>query len=368
MSFYDFKKQYDGFDFKNFCRNLSDLEIVKIINKENLSETDFLALLSPKALNRIEDMAQKASAISTKHFGKSVLLYAPLYVSNFCINNCVYCGFSTANAIKREVLNFKEIEDNCKIVSGYGIRHILLVCGESPVKTSLEYLQECIKILRKYFDCVDIEIYPLEESGYEQLREAGADGLAVYQETYDEDLYKILHTKGAKTNYRYRIETCERAGRAGYRSLNVGALLGLNDFVSEMFFAGLHAKYLQKNFPQSEIGISFPRLRPAAGGYEPKTIISDKHIIQAICAVRLFINRINVSVSTRESNALRKNAIPLGITRLSAASSTQVGGYAKSGKDSDGQFKINDGASVEDVKKMIYEKGYQPIMKDWLSF
>ncbi|MDR1721073.1 MAG: 2-iminoacetate synthase ThiH [Endomicrobium sp.] len=366
MTFYDIKQRYDKFNFEKYITNISDEAVKKSIQKEVLDDMDFLNLLSPKASNYIEEIAQKAHEISVKHFGKCILLYAPLYVSNFCINNCVYCGFSTANKIKREVLSYEEIEENSKIVSGYGIRHILLVTAESNIKTPINYLKKCVEILKNYFEGVDIEIYPLDESGYKTLADSGADGLTIYQETYNEDLYKLLHSKGAKSNYRYRLETCERAGKANYRNLNVGALLGLNDFISELFFAGIHAKYLQTKFQSAEIGISFPRLRPTSGSYQPKTIIPDKNLIQAICVVRLFINRINITISTRESRELRSNLIPLGITKMSAASSTEVGGYAKRGR-SEGQFKINDAASVETVKEMIYEKGYQPIMKDWTA-
>jgi 2-iminoacetate synthase len=368
MSFYNEILKYKNFDFNTFINQISSTKIQNIINKEDLSAMDFLALLSPKALTHIESMAQKANEISVKNFGKCILLYAPLYVSNFCINNCLYCGFSTNNNINREVLNFEEIEENCKVVSGYGIRHILLVCGESRVKTSLEYLKKSVEILKKYFDCVDLEVYPLEENEYRQLFETGVDGLTIYQETYNEELYKVLHTKGAKADYKYRLETCERAGRANFRNLNVGALLGLDNFVSEVFFAGLHAQYLRRSFPQAEIGMSFPRLCPAEGKFKPKVTVSDKQLVQAMCAVRIFINRINIAISTRESALLRKNIIPLGITKMSAGSSTEVGGYVKRIKNNEilskGQFTINDIASVNDVKETIYKSGYQPIMKD----
>jgi 2-iminoacetate synthase len=368
MSFYKEIQKYKNFDFITFVETFSDNEIINIINKENLSEQDFLVLLSPKALNHIEKIACKANKIAINNFGKSILLYAPLYVSNFCVNNCLYCGFSTNNNIKRELLTFEEIEENCKIVVSYGIHHILLVCGESRVKTSLGYLKKSVEILKKYFDAIDLEVYPLEEDEYKQLFAVGVDGITIYQETYDEDLYKKLHTKGAKSDYKYRIETCERAGRANYRNLNVGTLLGLKDFISEIFFAGIHAKYLRKTFPHAEVGISFPRLRQAEGGFQPKTTITDMQLVQAICAVRLFINRINITVSTRESSTLRNNFIPLGITKMSAGSSTEVGGYVKRVANgevlSKGQFIINDVASVASVKKMIYKAGYQPVMKD----
>jgi len=366
MTFYDVKQKYNGFNFEKYIGNISDEMIKNSIQKEILDSMDFLNLLSPKASNHIEQMAQKAHEISVKYFGKCILLYAPLYVSNFCINNCVYCAFSTINKIKREVLSFEEIEENCKIISSYGLRHILLVAGESNTKTPIEYLKKCVEILKNYFEGIDIEIYPLDESSYKALADSGVDGLTIYQETYNENLYKLLHSNGEKSNYRYRLETCERAGRANYRNLNVGVLLGLNDFISDIFFTGIHAKYLQAKFQSAEIGISFPRLRPTVGTYQPKTLIPDKNLIQAICAIRLFINRININISTRESKKLRNNLIPLGITKMSAASSTEVGGYLKRGQ-SEGQFKVKDTSTVDKVKEMIYEKGYQPIMKDWIA-
>jgi 2-iminoacetate synthase len=371
MSFYDEIQKYKNFNFKAFTDKVLDNEIINIINNKNLSdlsEQDFLVLLSPRALNHIEQIARKSNEITINNFGKSILLYAPLYVSNFCINNCLYCGFSINNNIKRETLGFEEIEENCKIITGYGIRHILLVCAESRIKTSLEYLKKSIKILKKYFDAVDLEIYPLEENEYRELFGAGVDGLTIYQESYDENLYKVLHTKGTKTDYKYRLETCERAGKANYRNLNIGALLGLKDFISEVFFSGIHAQYLKKKFPHIEIGISFPRLCPAEGGFQPKTTVTNMQLAQAICAVRIFINRINITVSTRENSELRNNIIPLGITKMSAGSSTEVGGYVKRITQgevlSKGQFTINDVTSVTSVKDMIYKAGYQPVMKD----
>ncbi|MDR3281848.1 MAG: 2-iminoacetate synthase ThiH [Endomicrobium sp.] len=366
MAFYDVKQQYDALDFKEYVANVSDDMVINSIQKEKIDKVDFLNLLSPKAMNHIEKIAQKSHEISLKHFGKSILLYAPLYVSNFCINNCAYCGFSTTNKIKREVLSFEEIKENSKVVAGYGIRHILIVSGENRTKTSLYYFKRCVEILKNYFEVVDIEIYPLDEYEYKEMGNIGVSGLTIFQETYNEKIYKVLHTKGAKSNYKYRLETCERAGICNYRSLNVGSLLGLNDFVSELFFVGLHAKYLQQKFPAIEVGVSFPRFRPALGAYHPKSVISDINLIQAICAMRLFINRVNITVSTRESKELRSNLIPLGVTKMSAASSTEVGGYIKK-RDFEGQFKVNDTATVEEVKEMIYQKGYQPIMKDWIK-
>ena len=363
MTFYDVKKQYSGIDFEKLSDSFNPNDIGKILDAPSLRDEDFPALLSPAALPHLEKAAQKAHQITVDNFGKSILLYAPLYVSNFCINNCAYCGFSSSNKIERRVLTFDEIEENAKIIAGFGIGHILLLTGESRVKTPMDYLKKTVELLKKYFDCIDIEIFPLEQKEYAELFDCGVTGLTIYQETYDEELYKTLHTQGAKSDYRYRLETCERAGAAGFRNLNIGALLGLNDFVSELFFAAMHAKYLQKTFPSAEIGMSFPRLRPAAGSYKPKTIISDKNLAQAICACRIFMPRLNIAVSTRESAELRNNILPLGITKMSAGSRTDVGGYVKEGE---GQFQVNDSASVKEVKEMIYQSGYQPILKDWL--
>lgn len=366
MSFYDIKKNYNKFDFNKYVENISTKAINNSLNKDLFDITDFLNLLSPKAAIYIEDMAQKAHTIAEKYFGKNILLYTPLYVSNFCTNDCIYCGFSSKNKIKRNTLTLKEVEQECEIIMSYGIRHILLVTGENRIKSSIEYLKNCTTILNNYFDCIDIEIYPLETNDYLKLKQyGGVQGITIYQETYNESLYKKLHTKGSKTNYKYRLETCERAGHAGYNSLTIGSLLGLNDFVSEIFFAGIHAKYLQNTFPHAEIGISFPRLCSTTGKYLPKTIVSDKNLVQAICAIRLFINRINISISTRESNELRNNLIPLGITKMSAGSSTEIGGYSKINK-TEGQFTINDHSNVKQIKNMIYKKGYQPILKDWI--
>ncbi|MDR0401880.1 MAG: 2-iminoacetate synthase ThiH [Endomicrobium sp.] len=365
MTFYDIKQKYNKFNFKKYIKSVSCKMIEDSIHKEILNEFDLLNLLSPKALIYINEIAKKAHEISIRHFGKCILLYAPLYVSNFCTNNCVYCGFSIKNKIKRNVLSFDEIDKNCKIISNYGIHHILLVTGESNIKTPLNYLKKCIEILKNYFEDINVEIYPLNEYEYETLANCGVDGLTIYQETYDENIYKILHTKGKKSNYRYRLETCERAGEK-YRNLNIGALLGLNDFITDVFFVGIHAKYLQTKFKSTEIGVSFPRIRPTTGIYNPKILITDENLVQAICSIRLFINRININISTRESKKLRNNLIQLGVTKMSAASRTDVGGYAKKQSKHDGQFEVNDTSTVNKVKEMIYKNGYQPIMKDWI--
>jgi 2-iminoacetate synthase len=365
MTFYDLKQKYNKFCFEQYVSNVSDKMIVDSMHKEILDDMDFLNLISPRATNHIEKMAQKAHEISIKHFGRNIILYTPLYVSNFCINNCVYCSFSVTNKIKRKILTFKEIKENCKVLLNYGIRHVLLVAGENRMKTSLNYLKECVSVLRDYFDSINIEIYPLDEDGYKDLAKVGVDGLTIYQETYDEKLYKLLHTKGTKSDYKYRLGSCERAGEVNYRNLNIGTLLGLNDFISEVFFVGIHATYLQANFPGAEIGISFPRLRPSIGHYKSRVVISDKNLVQAICAVRIFINRINITISTRENKNLRNNLIPLGITKMSAGSSTKVGGYTD-GDQTKGQFKVSDMTTVAEVKKMIYKRGYQPVLKDWL--
>jgi 2-iminoacetate synthase len=368
MSFYEIVNSYNKFNFDEIINSATSKQIEAIINKSDktaISESEFLRLLSNQAVSNLEAMAVKARDISINHFGKSITLFAPLYVSNFCINNCIYCGFSTRNNIERKVLSFDEIKENAEKISSFGIRQILLLTGESAVKTDMKYLEKAVCILRDYFDVIDIEIYPLSQEGYEELFRAGVSGMTVFQETYDENLYKQLHTKGQKANYRFRLETPERAGHAGYRNLSIGALLGLGDFIKEVFFTGLHARYLQEAFPGADISVSFPRLRNATGGYQPNVIITDKMLVQAICAMRLFINRVGITISTRESNTLRKNLIGLGITRMSAASNTQVGGYAKK-DNTKGQFDISDNSSVEQVKDMIYQKGYQPVLKDWM--
>ncbi|HOJ78783.1 MAG TPA: 2-iminoacetate synthase ThiH [Bacillota bacterium] len=366
MSFYEVYQQYQEFDFDAFLKGLSAPELLRIISKERLEPLDFLALLTDQAQPYLELMAAKARQLTLQHFGRVIFLYAPLYLANYCVNQCAYCGFNVRNKITRKKLSFEEVEREAEALARTGLRHILILTGESRRETPVAYLGECVQILKQYFASITIEVYPLQESEYARLIEDGVDGLTVYQEAYDETTYDQVHLKGPKRDYRFRLEAPERAAKAGMRSINIGALLGLADWRKEAFFTGLHADYLQTKFSDVELGVSLPRLRPHVGAFQPQAPVSDRNLVQILLALRLFLPRVGITISTRESARLRDNLIGLGVTKMSAGSSTKVGGYAHQ-EESEGQFALSDTRSVAEIKRMIIQKGYQPVFKDWLA-
>lgn len=338
--------------------------IDQILQKDFIDREEFRALLSSDAVEYLEPMAQKANSITLKNFGRTISIYAPLYISNFCDNECLYCGFKRSNVIPRKQLSEIEIRKEAEEITKTGIRHILVLTGESRTVTPIDYIKNGIKIIREYFDAISIEIYPLNVDEYVELIKEGVSGLTLYQETYDEDLYKKLHGKGPKSDYLYRLNAPERASQAGIRFVNVGALLGLGDWRKDIFSLGLHADYLQNKYPDVEIGVSVPRIQPETGGYSSEYKISDKEFVQAITALRIFLPRAGITISTRESSELRNNLIGLGVTRMSAGSHTEVGGYSLNEKTC-GQFDISDTRNVDEIRELIYSKNYQPVFKDW---
>ncbi|MBF7084654.1 2-iminoacetate synthase ThiH [Desulfallas sp. Bu1-1] len=366
MSFYEVYRRFKDFDFTFFFNQLTDSDILRAIGKSRLSELDYLALLSPRAENYLEEMAQKAHHLTVQHFGKVILLYTPLYLANYCVNSCVYCGFRVKNDIERKILSFEELEAEARVIAGTGLKHILILTGESRKHSPVAYIKECVGILRKYFTSIGIEVYPLDEEEYAELISAGVDGLTIYQEVYDEDVYLEVHPAGPKRNYRFRLDAPERACRAGIRSVNLGALLGLHEWRSEAFFTGLHANYLQNRYPDVEVSMSPPRMRPHAGGTAPRVVVSDKNLVQYILAFRLFMPRGGITISTREGPELREHLIKLGATKMSAGSCTAVGGRTGAEK-STGQFDISDERDVAAMTRVIYSHGYQPVFKDWQS-
>lgn len=363
MSFYSvYSSRRAGCDA--LLKKATDGDISRALGKEAPGETDFLALLSERAAGRLESLAVEANERGLRSFGRVIQLYAPLYLGNFCENECVYCGFRRSSRMARKKLSPREVEKEAEALSRAGIRDVLMLTGESRAETPPGYLKACAEILKRYFAAVSIEVYPLGQEEYSELVSAGADGLAIYQETYDEALYLELHPSGPKRDYRGRLDAPERGCLAGMRRVNVGALLGLSDFRREIFFTGLHAAYLRDKFPGVEISVSLPRIRPQRGGFSPRSEVSDRDFVQAMLALRLFLPRAGISISTRESGALRKDLIGLGVTRMSAGSRTGVGGYAAPER-TDGQFSVADRSGIEDVKALIRARGYQPVMKDW---
>ncbi|MDP3790446.1 MAG: 2-iminoacetate synthase ThiH [Candidatus Omnitrophota bacterium] len=328
----------------------------------------FTALLSPAAEGSLEEMAQNARGLTLRYFGKTIGLYTPMYLSNYCDNLCLYCGFNVNNKIERRTLTLKEVEDEARAISSTGLRHILILTGESRSMSPVSYIRDCVRLLKKYFSSISIEVYSLTEEEYSQLICEGADGLTIYQEVYDENIYDNMHPKGPKSDYRFRLDAPERGAKAGMRNINIGVLLGLADWRKEIFILGLHAKYLRDKFPDVEIGVSLPRIRPQVSGFRADHEVSDKNLVQIILALRIFLPRLGIALSTRERPELRENLIPLGITRMSAGSTTRVGGHTikYEADDCTAQFEISDSRGVEEIKAMLDKNGYQAVFKDWM--
>ncbi|MBM7867488.1 2-iminoacetate synthase ThiH [Heliobacterium gestii] len=363
-SFYEQIEAYEGFDFARFLEGVSLRQVDGVLNKDYLSPHDFLALLSPAAAERLEAMAQKAHRLTRQHFGRVIQLYTPIYLANYCVNRCVYCNFNHRNDIERRQLTTAEIEGEAEAIAATGLRQILLLTGEKPGKDALDYLINAVEIVRNHFTAVGIEVNPMDVAAYCRLAEAGVDSLTIYHETYDRAVYDRLHPAGPKKDYRWRLDAPERGCQAGFRAVNIGALLGLNHWPSEAFFTGLHASYLQNKYLGAEIGIAVPRIKAGPGAYQPESPVFDQDLVQILLAFRLFMPRAGISLSTREPAELRDHLLPLGITRMSAGSVTAVGGHIDENAD-DGQFRVSDERSVDAVREMLIAKGYQPVHQDW---
>ena len=364
MSFYNTYAQWRDHDFSTWMGAVTDNDIRRILGKQTLTPTDFLCLLSPAAEAHLEAMAQKAHALTIAQFGRTMVLYTPLYLSNFCTNGCLYCSFNHKNRIGRRQLSLDEVEAEARVIGASGLKHILILTGDAPAIASVDYIANCCRVLDPHFTAIGIEIYALTEDEYRRLIDAGADSLTMYQETYNENLFARLHPKGPKRDYRFRLDAPQRACQAAMRAVNVGALLGLDDWRRDAFFTGLHAHYLQDRYPQTEISVSLPRIRPHVGGFQPTCVVEDRHLVQIMTAIRLFMPRAGIAISTRENARFRDRLLPLGVTRMSAGSCTAVGGHTE-GENGTGQFEISDERTVPEMVAMLRHSGWQPIYKDW---
>ncbi len=363
-SYCDTMNQYETGAVAKRVASITDSDVLRALAKRTLCADDFLCLLSPAAEPHLETMAQKAHHLTVCQFGRTMVLFTPLYLSNYCTNYCLYCGFNCANRIRRHQLTMEALEREAKAIADTGLKHILILTGEAPKIATVDYIADCCRLLSRYFPAIGIEVYALTRPEYGQLIDVGVDSLTLYQETYNESLYAYLHPKGPKRDYHFRLDAPQRACEAGMRGVNVGALLGLDDWRQDAFFTGLHACYLQDRFPETEIGISLPRMRPHVGGFQPACIVEDRHIVQIMAALRLFMPRSGITISTRESARFRDRLVPLGVTRMSAGSCTAVGGRTDTG-DNTGQFEISDERSVPEMAAMLRRVGWQPVYKDW---
>jgi len=325
---------------------------------------DFKALISPAAMPYLEQMAQLSHAITQKRFGKTMQLYIPMYLSNECQNICTYCGFSMNIDIARKTLSDEEILAEVAAIKKMGYDHILIVTGEANKTVGIEYFKNAIRLIKPHFSSISMEVQPLNEAEYKELIDEGLNTVLVYQETYDEEDYKKHHPKGRKSNFDWRLETPDRLGKAGIHKMGLGVLIGLEDWRTDSLFCAEHLNYLEKTYWQTKYSISFPRLRPCANGVELKSIMTDKELVQLICAYRIFNEEIELSMSTRESAKFRDNVIKLGITSISCDSKTDPGGYA-SGQENLEQFEISDHRHTEEFIGVIKEQGYEAVWKDW---
>ncbi|HCE3366180.1 2-iminoacetate synthase ThiH [Vibrio parahaemolyticus] len=371
MSFYDRFQQLDWDDISMsiYAKTAQDVERALANPKRDLE--DFKALISPAAEPYLEQMAKLSYSLTRKRFGNTMSLYIPLYLSNLCANACTYCGFSMENRIKRRTLNRDEVEAEIDAIKRMKFDSVLLVTGEHETKVGMKYFREMVPIIKQRFNYLAMEVQPLDQDEYAELKTLGLDAVMVYQETYHPKTYAQHHLRGNKMDFRYRLETPDRLAKAGIDKIGLGALIGLEEWRTDCFFAAAHLDYLERTYWQSRYSISFPRLRPCAGnvpasGLQPKSVMTDKQLVQLICSYRLFNPEVELSLSTRESPQFRDNVLPLGITSMSAASKTQPGGYATEEVELE-QFEISDERSAASVEDMIRAKGFDPVWRDWHS-
>lgn len=332
-------------------------------NDSNNTLQDFLCLISPAAAAYLDEMAQLSQGLTQARFGKNIQLYAPMYLSNECQNICTYCGFSYTNKIPRKTLTDKEILQEFDVIKSYGFESILLVTGEHDKLVGIDYLLHAVALAKQHFAQVSIEVQPLEQHEYAQLKEAGVFAVLVYQETYHKETYKNYHPKGKKSNFNYRLETPDRIGNAGMYKIGIGVLLGLEDWRVDSYFNAMHLDYLQRTYWQTKYSVSFPRIRPHEGKFIANTHLTEKELLQLICAYRICFPDVELSLSSRERAGFRDIIFPLGITSMSAGSKTEPGGYSKS--EALKQFEVNDERSAQEVANIIRAKQYEAVWKDW---
>lgn len=361
MSSYDYSK-YTAADVKSALEHAT------------CTIEDFKALLSPAAEPYLEQMAQRARFETSKHFGNTVYLFTPLYIANYCENYCVYCGFNCYNHIKRMKLSQEQIEKEMKIIADSGMEEILILTGESRSQSNVEYIGEACKLARKYFRMVGLEIYPVNTDEYRYLHECGADYVTVFQETYNTDKYEQLHLLGHKRVWPYRFDAQERALRGGMRGVAFSALLGLSDFRKDALASALHVFYLQRKYPHAEMSLSCPRLRPIINNDKINPLdVHEKQLCQVLCAYRIFLPYVGITVSSRESAEFRNGIVKIAATKVSAGVSTGIGDHESkyTGKEStdiegDEQFEIDDNRSLDKMYQDIADEGLQPVLNDYL--
>lgn len=361
--------EMDHYDYESY----TDEDVRRALAHETCSVEDFKALLSPAALPHLEEMAERAKLETSRHFGNTVYLFTPLYIANYCENYCVYCGFNCYNDIRRKKLNFEEIEKEMKVIADSGIEEILILTGESRSMSDVNYIGEACRLASRYFRNVGLEIYPVNTDEYRYLHECGADYVTVFQETYDSDKYETLHLLGHKRVFPYRFDAQERAILGGMRGVGFSALLGLSDFRKDALASALHVYYLQRKYPHAEYSLSCPRLRPIINNDKINPLdVHEKELCQVLCAYRIFLPYVGITVSSREQKHFRDGIVKIAATKVSAGVSTGIGDHESKyeGKASeeagDEQFEISDGRSFDQMYQDMWEEGLQPVLNDYV--
>lgn len=362
------------YPFLKTARQLSPLlsesspERVKDFPRDGIRDPETLAaLLSPAGSLLLEPMAQASRRLTRQHFGNVMQMYAPIYLSDHCVNQCTYCGFRAGGLHNRNRLEPDAIRREGEYLYGIGYRNILLLTGESRKYSGVDYMEQALGILGEKFPMIGLEVYPLRTEEYSRLVRGGAESLSLYQETFDTELYSLIHPSGPKADFNWRLEGPERGCQGGMRSVNLGVLLGLGDWRLDVLTLALHGRWLQRNYPEVQIGFSLPRMRPAADSIFNPHVVSDRDFVQALLALRLWMPQSDLALSTREPAALRDALAGLGITRMSAGSSTRVGGYTQVGDTSEDQFEISDGRTLAEMKDTLLGLGLEPVTQDWIA-
>lgn len=361
--------QMEQYDYNTYTEE----DVRRALANERCTVEDFKALLSPAAAPYLEQMAEKAKLETSRHFGNTVYIFTPLYIANYCENYCIYCGFNCYNDIQRKKLSFEEIEKEMKVIADSGIEEILMLTGESRKMSDVQYIGEACKMASKYFKNVGLEIYPVNTQEYRYLHECGADYVTVFQETYDSDKYETLHLMGHKRVFPYRFEAQERALRGGMRGVGFSALLGLADFRKDALASALHVYYLQRKYPHAEYSLSCPRLRPIINNDKINPLdVHEKELCQVLCAYRIFMPFVGITVSSREQKHFRNGIIKIAATKVSAGVSTGIGDHESKYKgeeateSGDEQFEISDDRSFDEMYKDVLDEGLQPVLNDYV--
>lgn len=367
MSFLDELKAWPVERVRQTIDTSNRVDVERAMSREVLEPRDLAALLSPHAIPYLEPMAQRGQRLTRHHFGRTISLYAPIYISNICGADCAYCGYAvhSGNREKRTTLTEVQLRQECEALRVFGYLSVLLLTGESPQAVSPGQIADAVAIAHEYFPSVAVEVYSVTEAEYREMVWRGLDGVTLYMETYHQPTYEQVHLKGIKRDYLYRLDTMDRAGAAGVRRLSIGALLGLYDWQMDGFWTALHARYLQQTCWQSAVSISCPRLRHTPPRFAVPHLLSDRELVQLMLSWRLFAPEAGINLSTREPPDLRDSLVRLGVTSMSAGSSTRPGGYSVTGQETLEQFEVEDTRLPAEVAGMIRQAGYDPVWKDF---